>query len=944
MSARMTLPVTLKKTLLFTIVGIFVLAVVALFAVPTLIDLSLYRVPLSVLLTQTLNREATIHGDMSIKSGVVPSIIVENVVIHNPRDGMSPYFIRADRLELTFSISGLLRGQFNIKNVALEKTAINLERYPDGANNWSFGSGGKSLFVTTLRKLSLSNVDVSYYAEGSVLQSVKMATAELVRDQDGRYNGRLTGEYVGRSIALEFETPEWPDFPQRPLLLTAQAEIGRNAMALDINLAPAGDSYVLSGDITVKRLYVDEMLSLFPEKKLEKPYSRQDSLPLDDIFARRLLANLSVTVKKAQWKKHVISQAQATLRFGDNKVELKNFSGRVDNYKLLASAELQRHRDEVVLLGTVITPWFDITLPTEHAMTGVVMQPDIAFATYGKSIDGLIANHAIYATLSPTVLEFESNIVNRIEIATAHLAHDQRQGLFVLAEGSYNGAPVAASFALSSIVSHYMDDAPLDMTMAGKIGETRFDVDTRLTPTIKDSRLFALGIAGKQLKELEPVLGINLVDLSDYQATAHLVVEKRSIDLAQLAINTPKSNLRGSLRYQWGNVDLPAWQVRVHNSHVDLTEVKKIADSVPKESIERAVISKLPRSTTSVIPDITLSDYTKAPVMIDAKIEHTRFIDDDIPMDDATMSLFMAPGKIEVSVAAERFFRGRLQAYLSLASANDTTASQVEVDIRDVDYGYLLKKFNISNKMTGKANVKINFAGLGVTLKELLKNAEGSILVTGGKGVIANRYLRLWGDDITRQLLTAEIMQEERSNLECVVGRFHFEKGVLKSDAMLIGTEQITIAGSGGADLVSEQLEFVLSPQPKKPSLLSLATPIRIRGTFAKPVASPHKLATLWTVGSLVAGVVNPAILLARFAKLGSVGENACLEAIGGTGKKSVDKKVIKQVKNIVNLIQNPFEKLPDIDIPENMMPKNILRKDFLKNTFTLQRPAFFDN
>jgi len=55
-------------------------------------------------------------------------------------------------------------------------------------------------------------------------------------------------------------------------------------------------------------------------------------------------------------------------------------------------------------------------------------------------------------------------------------------------------------------------------------------------------------------------------------------------------------------------------------------------------------------------------------------------------------------------------------------------------------------------------------------------------------------------------------------------------------------------------------------------------------------------------------------VLIARFAKLGSLGENPCLAAIGKKEGEEQETSVLKVFKDAVKFIQRPLDKMPDLE------------------------------
>ena len=86
--------------------------------------------------------------------------------------------------------------------------------------------------------------------------------------------------------------------------------------------------------------------------------------------------------------------------------------------------------------------------------------------------------------------------------------------------------------------------------------------------------------------------------------------------------------------------------------------------------------------------------------------------------------------------------------------------------------------------------------------------------------------------------------------------------------------------GRGTLNLDSEELDLVLKPNPKDASLVSLASPAHITGPLASPNAKRTKLpADRLLVGGLLAGLVNPALLILAFSHVGG-DKNPCAAAV----------------------------------------------------------------
>ncbi len=80
----------------------------------------------------------------------------------------------------------------------------------------------------------------------------------------------------------------------------------------------------------------------------------------------------------------------------------------------------------------------------------------------------------------------------------------------------------------------------------------------------------------------------------------------------------------------------------------------------------------------------------------------------------------------------------------------------------------------------------------------------------------------------------------------------------------------------------TEALDLLIAPRPKQTSLVSLANPVKIKGSLAEPevsVAKIPKKARLAVTGALSA-LINPVFLIFAFSDTGTGEANPCESAV----------------------------------------------------------------
>lgn len=92
----------------------------------------------------------------------------------------------------------------------------------------------------------------------------------------------------------------------------------------------------------------------------------------------------------------------------------------------------------------------------------------------------------------------------------------------------------------------------------------------------------------------------------------------------------------------------------------------------------------------------------------------------------------------------------------------------------------------------------------------------------------------LWSVNLVNLLLAVlpVIDPGGESQVNCIVGRFDLEEGVVSDDKILIDTTRVRVRGAGSANLRTEVLDFVFRPRAKGLALFRLQNPLRVTGTL----------------------------------------------------------------------------------------------------------------
>jgi hypothetical protein len=167
-----------------------------------------------------------------------------------------------------------------------------------------------------------------------------------------------------------------------------------------------------------------------------------------------------------------------------------------------------------------------------------------------------------------------------------------------------------------------------------------------------------------------------------------------------------------------------------------------------------------------------------------------------------------------------------------------------------------------------------------------MASLDGTVGFVTGPGRIGSKAIDALSSDLARLITLSATgsTQQSVNQLNCIAVPFKVEKGIARSDAILVDTGRVTVRGTGSIDLREERIDLLLTPNPKDASLANyLAVPVHIGGTLANPSFTPDKTAVAKGVAGAVLGTaINPLSLLAPLVT-GTGEPNAC--ATGAAAK-----------------------------------------------------------
>jgi uncharacterized protein involved in outer membrane biogenesis len=476
----------------------------------------------------------------------------------------------------------------------------------------------------------------------------------------------------------------------------------------------------------------------------------------------------------------------------------------------------------------------------------------------------------------------------KLQRAAVFMGHPLKLGLDSFEAGARQGAALRVS------ANATVDDTPFKVSLQaeplvdllqrpsgpwrGLVVEVRKD-DVRFRANGSVERPFELEgfdveytLSGAEIEKLLPIFDMVLPLEGAYSLSGHFADLPDHAVFDALKIRSGDSDIGGRISVYRGH-QRPRVVAQFHSEQLYLSKLLPVSDTQASADTARRVI-----------PDYELPIERMREIDGELEFKGKRLRTAAGDLGDIRFRATLKDGVFRLDPFEVRGWAGaRIESDGLIDASRSPPLVQWNWIARELSYGVLLEQAGFAETVEGTLDVTLRLSGNGGTLREFLGDADGQLIIVGQEGRFGSRRLDLWGSDLLTTMLSREWRSEDVTDLNCVVARIDIEDGLASSDKLLVDTQRITIGASGTLDLESEQLDLVLAPQPKRTSLLSLASPVQVTGPLAAPEVAvtvlPRRRMAAAGTGAL-AGLINPGYLIFTFAQTGSGQANACAAAV----------------------------------------------------------------
>ncbi|WP_426394398.1 AsmA family protein [Ralstonia sp. R-29] len=450
--------------------------------------------------------------------------------------------------------------------------------------------------------------------------------------------------------------------------------------------------------------------------------------------------------------------------------------------------------------------------------------------------------------------------------AKAPVAPDPQQpyGIAWTVKGTYNNAAITGSGKAGGVLRLQDAGRPYPLQADVTVGKTRIDLAGTLTnPASLTALDLRLHLSGASMAHLYPLTGVVLPDTPPFDTRGRLIGELRkqgsSWRYEKFTGRVGSSDLSGSLTFAMRE-PRPLLTGELVSHQLLFTDLAPIigADSNASkarradpgaEADEKAV--RQPADKVLPVEPFRTNRWNA----IDANVKFTgeRIVQTaELPINHLVTHVKLQDAVLTLDPLNFGIAGGTLTSNIQLDGRATPMQARAALAARHFKLKQLFPKAETMRASVGEINSDARLTATGNSVAALLGASNGEMKILVEQGTISKFLLEAMGLNVGNVILT-KLFGDKQVTINCAAGDFAVSNGLAQARTFVVDTQDAVIDVTGATSFKQEALDFTIHPDSKGLRVLSLRTPLYVKGTYKHPDVSINPAVVALRAGGAVA-------------------------------------------------------------------------------------------
>ncbi|YCI29166.1 AsmA family protein [Erwinia sp. PK3-005] len=461
------------------------------------------------------------------------------------------------------------------------------------------------------------------------------------------------------------------------------------------------------------------------------------------------------------------------------------------------------------------------------------------------------------------------------------------------ASGTWNDQQLDGRGKLGGMLSLRSKNTPFPIQAEVRNGTTRVGITGSLQDPLNLGGLdLRVRFSGDTLANLYDLTGVLLPDTPPYETDGHLKVKFREKGDAVYHYENfnghiGDSDIHGTLTYTQGK-PRPKLSGEVVSRQLRMADLgpligvdsAKESDKSTRAEAQRSESSNQP--TDRVLPhdrfDTKNWDVMDADVKFSGKrIEHSN----SLPLSDLYTHLELKDGDLLLDPLRFGIAGGNINSTIRLEGSKSPMRGRADLHARRLHLRQLFPDVEAMRSSMGELNGDAKLSGTGNSVADLLATSNGDLKLLMNDGVISRSLMEIVGLNVGNYVV-GKLFGDDEVRINCAAANLDVRNGVASSRLFVFDTTNAVVNLSGNVNFANERMDLSINPESKGVRIVTLRSPLYVRGTFKNPDAGVKTGPLLARGAAAVAlgTVLTPAAALLALISPSDNEDNQCVNVL----------------------------------------------------------------
>ncbi len=450
--------------------------------------------------------------------------------------------------------------------------------------------------------------------------------------------------------------------------------------------------------------------------------------------------------------------------------------------------------------------------------------------------------------------------------------------------GRYNNEKLEGEGSAGSLLALRTAGVRYPVDAEVTLGETKIRAKGSITDPADPSALdIELKLTGASMADLFPITGLLLPETPKFDTEGRvigkLVPGKLDLRYQDFTGKVGQSDIAGTLHYKQQD-PRPSLSGSVVSKRLRLVDLGRLIGSGSKGDKPGDI--KQPKGRVLPVSPFKTDRWDKMDV--DVRFDGKQIVRQEaLPIDEFATHIRMHGGVLTLDPLRFGVAGGKLSGKVSIDGRDDPARGTMDLRAQGLNLAKLFPKVGDAPASIGTLGASAKLEARGNSVAALLGTANGDISAVISRGAVSKFVLEAAGLNIANAALT-KFFGDRQVKMNCLVAHMNVKQGIATPTVFTLDTEDATINVGGAINLQGERYDLTIRPETKGLRVLSLRSPLYVRGSFEHPDVGLDKRTVAMKAGAaaVLGAVAAPVAGLLALINPGEEEQSPCTHLLKG--------------------------------------------------------------